>query len=265
MTILKTLMGSSAALPDTAWTNSTTSHASQWGDILARQHSVPSYLGSGVEGWIKPKLASAACTGSSLCVDCGIETQPDKPKDNYEQFIVRDDTWQAAGMPLGKVNPKSFVLEGGGGCLCVGCIERRLGRQLTNPDFLWQEQLWGHRDCGWLTPRLIARLSSGMTDPRPIPEPLMNAVRGNRRLRKAKSGEINGDDVYIIFSKPGREPVAWHFVASAKARETIDTYYSDFEKFVKMVDDGAACFDLMAPREDEDEAATSPALQEGGT
>src|SRR5262249_1725285 len=112
-----------------------------------------------------------------------------------------------------------------------------------------------HRDSGWLSPRLIERVATGMTDPRPIPEPLMNAIRGDRRLRRAISGEIDGDDVYILIRKPGREPYAMHFVASESAKETLNTYYSDFEKFMKRVDEGTANFDLMAPPEDEDEAA----------
>ena len=127
--------------------------------------------------------------------------------------------------------------------------------QTINVDFIWQEQLWANRDAGWLTPQLVDRLQTGMTDPRPIPEVLMIAMRrdGHRMLRKAKMGEIDGNDVYLLFRKPGREPYAMHFVVDEKGKETIDTYYSDYAKFVKMVDDGAAGFDLAAPPEDEDE------------
>jgi hypothetical protein len=42
--------------------------------------------------------------------------------------------WAAAGMKPGKVNPKNHELVGGG-FLCVGCIEARLGRRLTINDF----------------------------------------------------------------------------------------------------------------------------------
>jgi hypothetical protein len=99
----------------------------------------------------------SSCTGdSTLCIDCKIETQPKKAAHNYEQYIVTEEVWQAAGMSPGKIDPKSFVLKGGGGCLCVGCIERRLGRRLTNADFVWRDLMWTRRDCGgsrlgWLT------------------------------------------------------------------------------------------------------------------
>ena len=153
-------------------------------------------------GWYLIPLGPVPClphTGSSTaCIDCRTETQPNKAAGNYEQFIVTDEVWQAAGMPLGNVDPKSFVLKGGGGCLCVGCIERRLGRRLTNADFVWQEGLWENRDAGWLTPRLVERLATGMADPRPIPKVMMIALRRDRRMRKAKSGEIDGTDVCIL-------------------------------------------------------------------
>jgi hypothetical protein len=42
-----------------------------------------------------------------------------------------------------------------------------------------------------------------------------------------------------MLHKPGREPVAIHFVIDAKGRETVDAYYSDYAKFLKMVDDGS--------------------------
>ncbi|MFZ0605856.1 MAG: hypothetical protein WAN05_31670 [Roseiarcus sp.] len=41
-----------------------------------------------------------------------------------EVYTVRSKIWEAAGMqPMG-------------GCLCIGCLERRLGRMLTARDFL---------------------------------------------------------------------------------------------------------------------------------
>jgi hypothetical protein len=40
-----------------------------------------------------------------------------------EVYMVRDAVWKRAGMePLG-------------GCLCIGCLERRLGRRLEPKDF----------------------------------------------------------------------------------------------------------------------------------
>jgi hypothetical protein len=50
------------------------------------------------------------------CVDCGADF------DEYD-YIVDDAMWAASG------------LEPDGGCLCIGCLERRLGRQLKHADF----------------------------------------------------------------------------------------------------------------------------------
>jgi hypothetical protein len=40
-----------------------------------------------------------------------------------EIYTVRDKVWKAAGM------------EGWGGCLCIGCLEKRIGRKLKPKDF----------------------------------------------------------------------------------------------------------------------------------
>jgi hypothetical protein len=40
-----------------------------------------------------------------------------------EVYTVRDSVWKAAGM------------EPYGGCLCIGCLEKRLGRKLRPKDF----------------------------------------------------------------------------------------------------------------------------------
>jgi hypothetical protein len=56
-----------------------------------------------------------------LCVDCGRDTGPCGLREYYS---VHDAVWAAAGMaPTG-------------GMLCLGCLECRLGRQLTNDDFV---------------------------------------------------------------------------------------------------------------------------------
>ena len=74
--------------------------------------------------------------GTAICCDCGMDTMPSgKPKPGtFEQFVVKDHVWAAAGMTPGKVDPKTYELVGGG-FLCVGCIEKRLGRRLTIGDF----------------------------------------------------------------------------------------------------------------------------------
>jgi len=80
---------------------------------------------------------------SWCCVDCGVNTAPglsnraemeawfnaghqsiEQTYDNRsEVYFVRAVIWQRAGM------------EPFGGCLCIECLEKRLGRQLKPKDF----------------------------------------------------------------------------------------------------------------------------------
>jgi len=85
---------------------------------------------------------------SWACVDCGINTAPGHPtriemerafngkalklepttfnlsfNEHCEIYMVRDSVWKAAG------------LEPMGGCICIGCLEKRIGRQLRPKDF----------------------------------------------------------------------------------------------------------------------------------
>lgn len=72
------------------------------------------------------------------CRDCGYDTID-------EFYMVHDSVWLASG------------LSKRGGLLCIGCLERRIGRQLTSDDF---------RDCpaNWVgmwgekSERLLQRL-----------------------------------------------------------------------------------------------------------
>jgi hypothetical protein len=82
---------------------------------------------------------------SWLCVDCGVNTAPGMStraeiyqaivveskkgieleiNGQSEVYTVRDAVWAKAGM------------EADGGCLCIGCLEVRLGRKLKPKDFL---------------------------------------------------------------------------------------------------------------------------------
>ena len=80
---------------------------------------------------------------SWLCVDCGINTAPGflirKELDlaltlhgvaeNFltaesEVYTVTNEVWRATR------------LEGWGGCLCIGCLEQRIGRRLKPDDFV---------------------------------------------------------------------------------------------------------------------------------
>lgn len=52
------------------------------------------------------------------CIDCGTNTL-----ETREYYMVQDEIWQQARML-----PK-------GGMLCIGCLEKRLGRRLDKNDF----------------------------------------------------------------------------------------------------------------------------------
>ena len=60
-----------------------------------------------------------------------------------EVYMVRDAVWKRAGM------------EPMGGCLCIGCLERRLGRALKPKDFLRGHGFNSPHIPG--TPRLLKR------------------------------------------------------------------------------------------------------------
>ena len=79
---------------------------------------------------------------SHCCIDCGYNTFPGAPPralaeflmnrdgqfpvtvtNDSEQYIVKNSVWKRAGM------------EPWGDCLCVGCLERRIGRRLRPKDF----------------------------------------------------------------------------------------------------------------------------------
>ena len=106
---------------------------------------------------------------SWLCIDCGVNTAPGLlsraeagkaieaaeaegnedwrlPQSFDEQselYAVRDEVWEAAGM------------EPMGGCLCIGCLEKRLGRKLRPRDFLRDHPFNLSNVPG--TPRLMKR------------------------------------------------------------------------------------------------------------
>ncbi len=142
---------------------------------------------------------------SAFCKDCGMETEPWPPhRGTQEHYIVEDHVWQQAGMPLAKM-ADDFSLHGGGGCLCVGCIEKRLGRLLTTNDFapLTLGLLKGCQN----TPRLLSRagIASFAVAGDPLPDhivdqwletTLKNAMKQHRP--RIYAVEVDGDEVIIV-------------------------------------------------------------------
>ncbi len=112
---------------------------------------------------------------SYLCVDCSFDTHPGnlnraeaereaarqqragKRKwgilythdHRSETYFVHDHIWKAVGMKPG----------GWDGCLCIGCLEKRIGRPLTPDDF--NDHVFNTSLPG--TPRLLER--QGRYDP----------------------------------------------------------------------------------------------------
>jgi hypothetical protein len=148
---------------------------------------------------------------SALCRDCGMDTEPWPPhRGTQEQYIVKDHVWQQARMPPGSMTEDLAIT--GGGFLCVGCIERRLGRLLTIDDFspITHRLLKGCQN----TPRLLSRTG---VDPMtvantPLPDhivdqwletTLANALRDHRPpgMPRVHKVEVDGDEVVLVHKK----------------------------------------------------------------
>jgi hypothetical protein len=104
------------------------------------------------------------------CVDCGFNTFPGgataatckaivaglmegftiRLDDQCEVYMVRTTIWEAAGM------------DGLGGCLCIGCLEERLGRRLKPRDFMRRHSL----NVIPGTERLLSRREGRMEQPK---------------------------------------------------------------------------------------------------
>jgi hypothetical protein len=103
-------------------------------------------------------------TNSWLCVDCGVNTAPQCPPGPIAILDLKSgDTYSGVShstidaetemyMVTKAVWKKSGVADMGG-CLCIGCLEQRLGRKLTPMDFDWEHPF--NRLPG--TPRLLSR------------------------------------------------------------------------------------------------------------
>jgi hypothetical protein len=67
-----------------------------------------------------------------LCCDCGIDTLA-----TDEWYMVNDDVWNEAWAGRRR---SQYVIPGSGGLidefLCIGCLEKRIGRTLCRADFI---------------------------------------------------------------------------------------------------------------------------------
>jgi len=138
---------------------------------------------------------------SALCSDCGMDTEPWPPhRGTQEHYLVKDEVWAAAGMPKAHMNTGDLA-KCGGGILCVGCIEKRLGRLLTVSDFepMTFDLL---KDCT-NTPRLLSRVGvawmavAGDPLPERFVERWTEAILTNA-IPRAEKVEVNGDEVVVL-------------------------------------------------------------------
>jgi hypothetical protein len=80
------------------------------------------------------------------CIDCGVNTHPGSlNREQMEQAFVRDFGDEGVTITFDEftevymVKPKIWEaagMEPMGGCLCIACLERRIGRTLTARDFV---------------------------------------------------------------------------------------------------------------------------------
>jgi hypothetical protein len=80
---------------------------------------------------------------SWLCVDCGVNTAPGlKTRKQIDADILiyghseQTLTWEQEVYTTTKEVWQATGLEAMGGCLCIGCLEKRIGRRLKPKDFL---------------------------------------------------------------------------------------------------------------------------------
>jgi hypothetical protein len=79
---------------------------------------------------------------SHLCVDCRMNTAPELPTRVEAEFLINRDgsysgniTWNSEVYMVRPAIWKNAGMEDYGGCLCVGCLEKRIGRKLRPKDF----------------------------------------------------------------------------------------------------------------------------------
>jgi hypothetical protein len=86
--------------------------------------------------------AKGRVSESWLCVDCGVNTAPGfkTRKETELDFALHGTSWTTAANDqevycLTDKVWRETGLEGWGGCLCIGCCEKRIGRRLKPKDF----------------------------------------------------------------------------------------------------------------------------------
>jgi hypothetical protein len=123
--------------------------------------------------WLPEKVDTQGRTPESWdCIGCGVNTAPgilnrvelekafllsdsvtNHIDNQTEIYMVKPKVWKAAGMSAGMGG--FCETNGDSGCLCIGCLEKRLGRRLVPKDFNHNHPF--NRDALPCTRRLRAR------------------------------------------------------------------------------------------------------------
>jgi hypothetical protein len=170
------------------------------------------------ESWRNDKAVQDNIVESWLCVDCGVNTAPSIPDGpavriairlggslKYEHtheceiYSVKNALWRQAGM-----RPWS-------GCLCIGCLEKRLGRQLQPKDFdRHDKEVWADMPCterllnrrGWAT--VTVNTSDG-------PEEIICALKDAPKLNGSfmDKEEEEAKEAEMTFVEEDGEPVLY--------------------------------------------------------
>jgi hypothetical protein len=98
--------------------------------IIAAQRCLEA-LTSGIADTFKENDLRFGVHFHPLCDDCGVNTDDHDNPDGTEYYMVIDELWaQARKQPVNAAPALPVTAT-----LCIGCLEARLGRQLTPADF----------------------------------------------------------------------------------------------------------------------------------
>jgi hypothetical protein len=95
----------------------------------------------------EPLSTKGMAPESWCCIDCGVNTAPGfSTKAELDATFAAQDRWMNQGVPQ-TIDDRSEVytvretvwaragMTPWGGCLCIGCLEERIGRRLKPKDF----------------------------------------------------------------------------------------------------------------------------------
>jgi hypothetical protein len=119
---------------------------------------------------------------TTACVDCAVGTIR-----AGERYVVRNEVWKEAW--AGRRKPWHALP--GQQVLCIGCLEKRLGRTLTTCDFT--DAPINDLNSERISDRLLDRLNAGRTPPSSAEEPAKRK-RGRPKGSKNKAKDLPSYD-----------------------------------------------------------------------